>query len=292
MIQNAPRRVVVIAALLTLYVVWGSTYLAMRIALVGFPPLLMGGLRFTTAGLLLGVIARFGGSPLPTARQWWACARIGVLLLTIGNGGVAIAEQWVASGLAAVVVASVPLWTALIGGLVGAWPSRRQIVGLGIGACGVVLLNLDGDLRGNPLGALALLTAAICWSAGSIWSRRMDLPKGLMASAAQMLCAGIVLGILAIAHGDRLVSPLPASSMGAVTYLALFGSVLAYSAYGYLLRNVGPTLATSYAFVNPVVAVLLGAVVAREHVGPAIVVAMVVILAGVSLVLFKTAPRG
>jgi drug/metabolite transporter (DMT)-like permease len=274
-------------ALAVLYIVWGSTYGAMRIALGGFPPLLMAGVRFTTAGAALYGALRLRGAPPPTPRQWAHSLLVGVLLLAFGNGGVAAAEQWVASGLAAVVIASVPLWSALFAGLFGAWPTRREGIGLGIGAAGVLLLNLGGDLRGHPLGAGVLLGAAASWALGSVWSKRLSLPTGAMASAAQMLTGGAVLLVASIAHGDRATIALGPSL--ALAYLIVFGSLIAYSAYGFLLRTVSPALATSYAFVNPVVAVLLGVGLGHEHIEPLAIIAMAIILAGVALVIAKPA---
>lgn len=288
-VEAGPSRARIALALGLLYVVWGSTYLAMRIALGGFPPLLMAGTRFLCAGTVLYGVMRLRGAPNPTLRQWAGSAAVGVLLLGLGNGGVAVAEQWVASGLAAVVISSVPLWTALFAGLFGKWPTRREALGLGIGAVGVLLLNLGGGMRGTPLGALVLLVAAAAWALGSIWSKRLDLPKGLMASAAQMLGGGVFLFASAMIHGDRPV--LHTGPVLAVLYLVVFGSLIAYSAYGFLLRNVSPALATSYAFVNPVIAVLLGVVIGNESIGVTAIVAMAVILGGVALVILKPRPR-
>jgi len=284
----SPARIAV--ALTLVYVVWGSTYLAMRIALEGFPPLLMAASRFATAGTALFVGLRLRGVPSPTRAQWMRSGLIGVLMLTLGNGGVAIAEQWVASGLAAVVVASVPLWAAVFNGFFERWPTGRELLGLAVGTAGVLLLNVGGDFRGQPLGAAVLLGASASWALGSVWSRRMDLPRGLMASATQMLGGAAALLLLALIHGDRpRVGAIGTPAM-AIAYLALFGSVVAYSAYGYLLRNVSPTLATSYAFVNPCIAVLLGVGFAHEQIRWTTVVAMAVILGGVALVAIKPRP--
>lgn len=277
-------------ALAVLYIVWGSTYGAMRIALGGFPPLLMAGVRFATAGAALYVALRLRGAPPPTPRQWAHSLLVGVLLLACGNGGVAVAEQWVASGLAAVVISSVPLWSALFSGLFGRWPARREGIGLAIGAGGVLFLNLGGDMRGQPMGAIVLLGAAASWALGSVWSTRLSLPSGAMASASQMLAGGGVLLVASIAHGDRpTLAPAPLLAMA---YLIVFGSLIAYSAYGFLLRTVSPALATSYAFVNPVVAVLLGVGVGHEHMDPLAILAMAVILGGVALVIAKPTSAG
>lgn len=283
-------RPLLLLSLLAVYVIWGSTYFAMRVALAGFPPLLMAGVRFLLAGALLLGGLTLRGQRWPTLRQWRDCALVGTLLLAVGNGGVAVAEQWVASGLAAVMIASVPLWSALFSGLLGAWPSWRERAGLAVGAVGVVLLNLGGDLRGQPLGAAVLLGAAASWALGSVWSRRLDLPQGLTASAAQMLTGGAVLLAAALMRGDRPRPELPHAALAAVLYLALFGSVLAYSAYGYLLQHASPALSTSYAFVNPAIAVLLGVLLGHEHLGKVAALAMAIILAGVALAVVRRRP--
>ncbi len=285
--RTGASRARIVLALALVYVVWGSTYLAMRIAIGGFPPLLMASMRFLAAGVPLFLVLRLRGVSGPTPSQWMRCALVGVLMLTFGNGGVAVAEQWVASGLAAVMIASVPLWAALFNGFFDRWPTRLELLGLVIGTAGVLLLNLGGDFRGQPLGAGLLLAAAASWALGSVWSRRMDLPQGLMASAAQMLGGGGGLLMLALIHGDRPMHGAGGTPMMAVIYLTLFGSIVAYSAYGFLLRNVSATLATSYAFVNPGIAVLLGVGFAHEQIRWTTVLAMVVILGGVALVAWK-----
>lgn len=273
----------IIVALLCTWVVWGSTYLAMRIGLEGFPPFLMAAIRFLISGVLLYAILRVRGAPHPTAAQWGGALLVGALLLGGGNGGVVFAEQWVTSGLAALGVATVPLWAALFAGLWGQWPSRREWMGLALGFAGMILLSLDGDLRAKPLGLIALLISALCWAFGSVWSRRLPQPPGIMASAAQMFCGGIVLVAAGLAHGEHM-SHLPAARpLLAMVYL-VFGAIVGFSAYVYLLKRVRPALATSNSYVNPVIAVALGALLAGERLTPSGVGALCLILAGVALV--------
>jgi len=280
----------VVGSLLALYLIWGSTYLAIRFALAGFSPFLMAGLRFVLAGVPMYAFLRLRGAPNPTRTQWGGAALAGSLLLVGGNGGVVFAEQWVASGLAALGVATMPLWAALFAGLWGQWPSRREWIGIGLGLVGVALLNLNSDLRGNSWGAIFLLGAPICWALGSVWSRRLPLPPGAMSSAAEMVVGGVVLLGIAALTGERLPATLPGiRPLGALIYLAVFGSIIAFSAYGYLLRHVRPTVATSYAYANPVVAVALGAALAGEPITPLTLAAMAVILAAVALVTLKPA---
>jgi drug/metabolite transporter (DMT)-like permease len=281
----ANPRLMVPLALLALYLVWGSTYLAIRFALESYPPFVLAAIRFLAAGTLMYAWLRFRGSAAPTRLQWRNAAVTGFLLLLMGNGFVCFAEQSVESGIAAVAVSSMPLFAALFSGLYGEWPQRREILGLAIGFAGVIVLNLGSGLSGSPLGALMLIVAAAAWAFGSVWSKRQDMPKGPMNTAAQMLCGGVALAVLSLLAGERVPTDPGLSSNLAIVYLAVFGSIVAFSAYLYLLKTVRPALATSYAYVNPPVAVLFGVMLAGEHVGPLDLVGMVVILVGVAIVI-------
>jgi drug/metabolite transporter (DMT)-like permease len=278
------RRWLVPLALATVYVVWGSTYLGIRYGLTGFPPFVLAGLRFGAAGAAMYAWLRLRGAPAPTRKQWRNAAITGVLLLGLGNGLVCFAEQYVASGVAAVAIASEPLFVALVLCAYREWPRRAEVFGLVVGFVGVVLLNSGSDLRASPWAAIALLVATAAWAFGSIWSRRQDLPRGPMNVAAQMLCAAPALGLMALASGERLPTHVPAQSIVALVYLAIFGSIIAFTAYLFLLRAVRPALSASYAYVNPPVAVLIGALVAGEQVGTLEVAGMAVILLGVALI--------
>jgi drug/metabolite transporter (DMT)-like permease len=281
------ERVGIVLALLALYLIWGSTYLGMRIALESFPPFLMASIRFLLAGTLLFAILRIRRAPVPTRAQWGGAALVGVLLVAGGNGGVSLAEQWVASGIAAVAVAATPIWLALIMGLMGRWPTRGEWVGLLLGLVGVFLLNMEHGLWVNPIGAIALLLAPMCWSLGSALSTRVPMPAGLMSSAVQMIAGGLLMLLAALLLGERITHWPSTRSLLAMAYLILFGAIVAYSAYGYVLRRVRPALATSYAYVNPVVAVLLGSLMADEHLTPIGLIAMLTILSGVALVTLR-----
>ena len=281
----ANNRVGVIFALLAVYLIWGSTYLGMRIALTGFPPFLMSGVRFVIAGALLFVIMWLRGAALPTRAQWIGAASVGGLLIVGGYGGVSFAEQWVSSGLAAAGAGASPLWTALFIGLMGKWPTRKEWIGLALGFLGIILLNLEHGVWANPLGAIALILAPICWALGSAISARVSLPSGLMSSAAQMLTGGCMLLVVSLLAGEHLKSVPPLNAQLAITYLIIFGSIVAFSAYGYLLRRVRPALATSYAYVNPVIAIFLGIILASERITIVGVLAVAVILVGVVLVM-------
>lgn len=277
-------------ALFLLYAVWGSTYLAMRVALEGFPPFRMGATRFLVAGVALFLFSWARGERLPSPLQWRNSVLIGGLLLAVGNGGVAYAELTVSSGLSALVVSAMPLWMAFFSGVFGKWPSAVDWAALGLGAVGLVLLNLGTDLHAKPLGMCALLVASASWAFGSLWSRRLDLPKGPMAVAAQMLGGGAVLALVSVGRGEHFAVWPSARSWGALAYLAVFGSLVAFSAYLYLLARVRPTVASSYAYVNPVVAMLLGAAFGGETVPPFAFLATPLILASVAVVLRPRRP--
>ncbi len=277
-------RLLVPLALLAVYVVWGSTYFAIRVALESWPPFLLGAVRFLLAGGMLYAFLRLRGNPSPTREQWINAAVTGTLLLGVGNGLVCFAEQTVASGLAAIAVASMPLFAATFGALYRDWPSRLEWLGLMIGFGGVILLNLGSGMSGSPLGAIALITAAVAWAFGSVWSRRRDMPPASMNTAAQMLCGGAALTMVSLILGERMQGVPSVQASLAMLYLIVFGSLIAFTAYLYLLRNVRALLATSYAYVNPPVAVLLGALFLGEAVHSGDLVAMAVILAGVAMI--------
>jgi drug/metabolite transporter (DMT)-like permease len=274
----------VMLALAAVYLSWGSTYLAIRIALSELPPLFMMGIRFFLVGIGLYVVLRFRGMPVPNRVQWGNATMIGGLLFLGGSAGVAYAEQWVDSGLAALVIATTPLWTVLCMGIWKEWPARLEWAGLVLGLIGIVILNLEGDLKASPLGAAALLIAAVSWAFGSAWSRQLELPPGMMAGAAQMIGGGALVLLCSLAMGEHIAAMPTVRSLGAVLYLAIVGSLVGFTAYMYLLGRVRPALATSYAYVNPIIAVALGVWFAQEKISLTEIVAMIVILAGVVLV--------
>jgi drug/metabolite transporter (DMT)-like permease len=240
-----PRRfpLPLIAAFFALYVIWGSTYLVIRIGVEYWPPLLLAGIRFVIAGTLMYAFLRWRGAPAPTWAQWKAAGIIGVLLLACGNGAVSVAEHTgVASGVAALAVATVPLFTLLCGYFWGARNTRLEWAGIVLGLIGIGMLNLGSNLQSSPLGAALLIFAAAAWAFGSVWSKHLPLPQGAMASAVEMLVGGVV------------------------------------------LKHVRPAAATSYAYVNPAVAVLLGIVFVGETIGTEEALAMLVIISAVVLI--------
>ena len=303
----------IIAAFAVVYLVWGSTYLGIRWAVETIPPLLLTGTRFLAAGGLLYAGARLRGVPAPEPRAWLPAAVIGTLLITGGNGLVVWAEQRVPSGLAALIVAGMPLWVALFERIApgGRRLSAARIAGLLVGFGGLVLLMTGrGAGTGVCVGALAscgegrasiplpyllaVPAASICWALGSVGSRRVRLPASqVLTSAMSMLTGGAVALALGIGAGelrDFTPAQLSAGSLAAWAYLVVFGSMLAFTCFTWLVSVVEPTRVATYAYVNPVVALLLGAWLAHEPLGPRILLATPVILVGLALVLRSRAP--
>ncbi|WP_449549992.1 drug/metabolite exporter YedA [Lelliottia amnigena] len=274
-----------IGALFSLYIIWGSTYFVIRVGVESWPPLMMAGIRFLSAGVLLLAFLLLRGHQLPPLRPMVNAALIGLLLLAVGNGFVTVAEhQNVPSGIAAVVVATVPLFTLCFSRLFGIRTRKLEWMGIGIGLAGIILLNSGGNLSGNPWGALLILMGSLSWAFGSVLGSRIELPSGMMAGAIEMLAAGIVLLIASTITGEKLTAMPGLSGFLAVGYLAIFGSIIAINSYMFLIRNVSPAVATSYAYVNPVVAVLLGTSFAGETLSPVEWLALGVIIMAVVLV--------
>lgn len=279
------RKLLIVMSLLALYIIWGSTYLAMVFAMDSLPPFMMAAVRFGMAGLILYAWLRWRGKPAPGLKQWLGAAAVGTLLLAVGNAGVAYAEQTVSSGVAALGIATVPLWMALFSGWWGHWPTRREWLGIVIGTVGVAVLSTGGAMQASPLGAALIMLSAASWAFGSVWGKRLPMAAGSMASASQMLAGGGVLVVVSLLMGEPWPQQLSAKTLYALLYLVIFGSLIAYSAYLFLLHNVRPALATSNTFVNPMVALLLGAWLADEVIGPAEYMALAIIVVGVLLVL-------
>ncbi|MEO6103057.1 MAG: drug/metabolite exporter YedA [Pseudoxanthomonas sp.] len=283
MTSNAKASTLSIAlALAAVYLIWGSTYLGIHFALEGgFPPLLMAGGRFLLAGSMMYLVLRRRGAPSPSRGQWRNLAFMGLLMMGLGNGMVSIAEQWVSSGLAAVAIASTPLWMGLFSLARGQRPSGLEWVGIGIGFLGVLWLNAGSSLSATPAGLVALLIAPIAWAFGSIWSKGRDLPTPFMSAAGQMISGGAMMLVAGVISGESFQAMPTLKGMLAVAYLMTFGSIIGFTAYVWLLHHVRPTLAGSYAYINPMIAVVLGAWLAAEHFTRHDLGAMAVILLGV-----------
>lgn len=292
MTEPTPRRAKVIAAFAIVYIIWGSTYLAILYAIETLPPFLMAAARFLTAGVLLLAWARARGMPMPSRAQWIACAIAGLLMLMGGNGAVVWAEQRVPSGVAALLVAIVPCWMVLIDWLHGGnRPTGRVFAGLALGLLGLVLLvgpeAFMGGGRVDTIGAVVLVVGGLSWAVGSLYSRGRKFPRPRVSTAAQMLGGGSGLLVLGTLTGEwSRVDPTGVStrSLLALLYLVIFGSLIAYSAYVWLLRVSTPAKVSTYAYVNPVVAVVLGWTFASEPLTARMLVAAAVIITGVALI--------
>ncbi len=289
-----PSAAKVLAAFAAVYVVWGSTYLAIRIAIESLPPLLMAGARFLLAGMLLYAIMRLRGEPAPARRHWGSTALIGMLLLMFGNGGVTLAERTVPSGVAALLVAMVPMWMVLLEWLRpgGNRPAKRTLAGLVIGFAGMVLLvgpsGLMGGDRVDPFGAGLVIMGTLAWAAGSIWSRGAALPKSaLLATGMEMVWGGawlLLAGTIMGEWGTVDPSAFTTRSVLAFLYLVVFGSLVGFTAYIWLLGVSTPARVSTYAYVNPVVAVLLGWALLNEPLNARVLGAAAIIVAAVAVI--------
>jgi drug/metabolite transporter (DMT)-like permease len=290
--RTAPTGHLLVPALLACYLVWGSTYLAIRLALVSFPPFFQMGTRFLAAGVLLLAWGCVRGGAWPTAVQWRNAAVVGTLMLGIGMGLTASAEQSIGSGLVAAFIAVVPVLVCLWGLLFGQRPGRLELAGMLVGLAGVLLLVRGASFAAAPVAIASMAAATLAWSLGSVLStRRLRLAPGPVGFASEMLCGGAALMAISLVLGEQPQWPPEPLAALAWLYLVVAGSLVAFSAYLYLLANASPALATSYAFVNPVIALLLGVGFAGEAVSGSEWGACIVILTGVVLILKAKAVR-
>jgi drug/metabolite transporter (DMT)-like permease len=287
-----PLRWRIVIAFAAVYIIWGSTYLAIRFAIETIPPFMMGGARFLIAGGALYAVLRWRGVAAPSRRQWRSTLIAGGLLLFGGNGGVIVAEQLVPSSLAALVVATVPLWMVLLNWKWGdrVRPTIGVAAGVGLGVIGIGLIAAPGSTTEaiNPLGMVILILAALSWSIGSLYSRRAAMPSNaLLATAMEMLMGGglMLVAGLVLGQGSQIrlenVTLLSVASLG---YLVVFGSLLGFTAYVWLLKVTTPVKVSTYAFVNPVVAVFLGWVLADEALSARTLIAAAIIIGAVVLI--------
>jgi drug/metabolite transporter (DMT)-like permease len=273
-----------------LYLVWGSTYFVLHLALQGFPPFLLGALRFLCAGAILYAVLRGRGERGPTGPEWRSALLVGAILFGGANGGLAYAQQTVSSSVAALVSATMPLWMAVFAWWSGQPPTLREWLGLSAGFAGVALIHAGGGFSFEGLAALALLGSPMSWAIGSLLSRRLPAAPGAMANAAHMIGGGLCLCLFALLHGEGIPNPSP-EAWAAWAYLVFVGSLVGFVAYGFLLRNTRPAFATSYAYVNPVVAVLLGVTIGHEALSLNTVLGAAVILAAVAVITLRTPKR-
>ena len=287
----------VLVAFAAIYFIWGSTFLAIRIAIDTIPPLLMCAARLLSAGALMLVWARLRGETWPHGIEWRNAALVGVLLPGIGNGSVTLGETHVASGLVALLVATIPLWMALLAafGAAAVRPRPQAAAGLLIGFAGIALLigpgiAGSGAHAGSPLWALIPVAGSLSWAWGSLWSRGARMPRSpFMSTGFGLLAGGALLAVLGSAAGEWArfdPARVTAGSVAALAYLSVFGSVVGFTAYLYLLRTVPPSIVSTYAFVNPIVALTLGAVFAGEVLSARTLSAAALVI--VSIVLITT----
>lgn len=283
---RTPLGPLVLLCLAATWVVWGSTYLAIKLALPEFPPFYMMGSRFLTAGLLLFIWIRIRRQPLPTPRQWVNALVVGTLMLGAGMGGVAHAEQTVGSGLVVAFIAVVPLMMAALNLLLGIRPGRLEWAGIALGLIGVLMLTQGADFRASPGGLIAIIIATLGWSLGSVLSQRsLPLARAAPGFASEMLCGGAVLMLMSWAQGEAITLPTLSLATAAWVYLVTFGSLIAFNAYMVLLSRTSAALASSYTFVNPIIAMLLGVYVGHEYISQYEWLAAAIVLLGVVLML-------
>jgi len=288
---QAPRALV-LASYAAVCSIWGSTYFAIRVALVDFPPFLIGALRFLAAGTLLVTYARLRGHRWPSAAECATSALLGALFFVVGNGLLNVAEQSVSSGLCAVLVATMPLWATVFARLFGEAVSKREAMGLGLGLLGVLVMNFGGELRSSGRGAVLALLAPMGWALGSVLAKRLRPASGPMTAGSQMLAGGAAVLVISQVLGERVPAAPSWRGVAAVVYLAVMGSLVGFTAYAFLLRHTRAAVATSYAYVNPVVAIFLGIALGGERLDAASAVGGLVVLAAVLLVSRGKGPRG
>ena len=282
----APLSGLLLLCLAATWLVWGSTYLAIKFALLSFPPFFQMGTRFLFAGAVLAAWMRWRGTPWPDARQWRHALVVGALMLGGGMGGTAYAELTVGSGLVVAFIAVVPLMIAALNRLYGVKPGRLELAGIVVGLAGVLMLTQGAGFQASPAGLIAIALACITWSVGSVLSQRsLPLAPGPMGFASEMICGGAVLMLLSLLNGETPLWPPQPAAVAAWLYLVVFGSLIAFNAYMVLLANASAGLASSYTFVNPVIAMMLGVVVLGEAVTLFEWMAAGVVLVGVVLML-------
>lgn len=269
--------------LLIVYIVWGTTYFAIKVANEGFAPFFMVGTRFLVAGIVLLGWQALRGKPMPTAKQWRGAAVVGFLLLVVGNGGVAVAEHSVSSGATVALISIMPLATVLWSGAFGDWPGRAEWIAIALGGVGAAIMLLGRDLQGSILGTMLILFSAVSWSLGTVLSRKLDIPHGPTGFGAEMLTAGLIGLVVSVALGEHWAIPKAPHVLWAWGYLVVFGSVIAFSAYRYVVERVSPALASTYAYVNPPVALIVGWWLGKETFSANVLVGLPVVLGAVAL---------
>jgi len=282
--SSAPvARWLVIACLLAMYIVWGTTYFAAKVGLEEADPFFLLGTRFLVAGGLLFAYLVITGHPLPTARQWRNASLLGFLLLAVGVCSVVTSEQWLSSGSVVALISVLPLATAIWSGVFGEWPAAGEWSAIALGTVGTLVMILGRDMQASVLGVGLVLLGVMGWSLGTAVSRRINVPKGAMGFAAELLAGGVIVLIISLVLGESWSLPTTGRVWWAWIYLTILGSLVAFSAYRYLVERVSPTLAATYAYVNPPVALFVGWWLGAETFSVNVLVGCPIVLAAVAL---------
>ena len=281
--RTLPSSGSIAACLAAVYLIWGTTYFAIKVAIGELPPFLLAATRFLVAGSLLLGWQVLRGRPMPTAREWRGAATLGFFLLVVGNGSVVVAEHWISSGATVALGSIVPLATALWAGVFGQWPRRMEWGAIALGAAGTLVMLLGRDLQASLFGSVIILTGTVSWAFATVLSRRIVVPRGATGFGAEMLAGGGMALAVSAALGERWTMPHSAPVWCAWGYLVAFGSLIGFSAFRYLAERVSATLASSYAYVNPPVALIVGAWLGHERFSANVLVGLPIVLAAVGL---------
>lgn len=276
-------KALILGCLAAVYIVWGTTYYALKVGVQGAGPYFLVGTRFVFAGALLFGWLKLRGQRMPTLRQWANSALLGLLMLALGIGGVTVAERTVSSGAAVALISVLPLAIALWSGVLEKWPGREQWLAIGIGLAGTLVMVAGADLRASPMGTALVIFSVLSWSLGTVLSRRLDVPHGAMGFAAEMLTGGAIALGMSAAFGEAWVLPHSAPVWWAWGYLVVFGSLIAFSAYRILVERASPTLASTYAYVNPPVALFVGWWLGGESFSANVFIGLPIVLTAVAL---------
>lgn len=279
-------------ALVAVYLIWGSTYYAVHLTLQSFPPFLQGGVRFTLAGLLMVSITLLQGKTIPSRKQLWNALVASIFLVVIGHMLLVYAQQWATSSMTALAAATIPFWSTLWGLTRKQKPNWNDLMGLGLGFAGIVFLNLEQPMAATPLGLICLFIAPVVWAYGSIWLKGKDTPETFTLNSYMMLFAGLQNFAISLLLGEHMLKVPTLHTWGALGFLVVFGSMIAYTASAYLIQNTRPAIATSFAYVNPVIALLLGGLLAGESLPLKGWLAVGLIIGAVALVVLKPFKKG
>lgn len=287
-------KVLTAISLLILYIVWSFTYLAIKVCVAEIPPFMMNSVRFITAGgLMLVFVFITDRKSMPSMKQLAASCVTGSLMFMGGTGFVALAmKTGVGSGLSAVAVAAVTIWAAVIGKFFGKKTSGFEWIGVVLGFAGIIILKMESDFKGNTAGMIFLLLAPFLWALGSFLVKKLQIPGGIAGNGSQMLTGGIAIIPVVLLTGEKMTAMPSVPAVLSLLFLIFFGSIIAFTAYMYLFKHTSPALATSYSYVNPFGAVLIGVLAAGETIGGHGIAALILVVAGIALIIFSNNSKG